>query len=108
MAALEKAGRSWRIACTSGSFNGLYAATRAGLGVGVHSARLIPPGLVRLPFSDSLPELDFIEFVALGPGGANRSATTLIEAMLAVTPPPPPPPPPPFAEHYGDGAKQVN
>jgi DNA-binding transcriptional LysR family regulator len=91
LAALERAGRSWRIACTSGSLNGIHAATRAGLGFGVHSSRLIPPGLVRLPFSDNLPELDDIEFVALGPGGANRGATALIEAMLAVTPPPAPP-----------------
>lgn len=41
--ALEREGRSWRIACTSGSLNGLIAAARAGLGVMAHSRRLVPP-----------------------------------------------------------------
>ncbi len=45
--ALERQGREWRIACTSGSLNGLIAATRAGLGVMAHTLGMIPPGLVR-------------------------------------------------------------
>ena len=55
--ALEAAGRSWRVACTSGSLSGLYAAAQAGLGVAPHSTRLKPPGLDILAPSRSLPEL---------------------------------------------------
>ncbi|MCZ9338836.1 LysR substrate-binding domain-containing protein, partial [Streptomyces sp. TRM76130] len=47
--ALRRQGREWRVACTSGSLNGLVAAARAGLGVMAHSRGLIPPGLVRVP-----------------------------------------------------------
>ncbi|MGW4918002.1 LysR substrate-binding domain-containing protein [Streptomyces albidoflavus] len=61
--ALERHGRPWRIACTSGSLNGLLAAARAGLGVMAHARGLIPPGLVRVPERAGLPELGEVEFV---------------------------------------------
>ncbi|MFI1166176.1 LysR substrate-binding domain-containing protein [Streptomyces sp. NPDC020801] len=61
--ALERQGRPWRIACTSGSLNGLIAAARAGLGVMAHSRGLIPPGLVRVPDRAGLPELGGVDFV---------------------------------------------
>ncbi len=44
---LERAGRAWRVACTSGSLAGLRAAAVAGLGITAHSARLIPAGAGR-------------------------------------------------------------
>ncbi len=44
---LEHAGRSWRIACTSGSLTGLRAAALAGLGVLVLARGLIPAGTRR-------------------------------------------------------------
>ncbi len=55
--AVERASRSWRAACTSGSLSGIHAAAMAGLGIAPHSARLIPAGLVALPASPALPEL---------------------------------------------------
>ncbi|MFJ1653593.1 LysR substrate-binding domain-containing protein [Streptomyces sp. NPDC088337] len=61
--ALERQGRPWRVACTSGSLNGLIAAARAGLGVMAHSRGLIPPGLVRVPDRAGLPELGGVDFV---------------------------------------------
>jgi DNA-binding transcriptional LysR family regulator len=98
LAALERAGRSWRVACTSGSLGGLCAAGRAGLGVAPHSARLIPPGLVALPASRHLPELAEIEFVAIGPEPRHAPrhaprhpiAAALIDVILrdAARPPP--------------------
>ncbi|MGC0328570.1 DNA-binding transcriptional LysR family regulator [Streptomyces sp. SAI-170] len=63
--ALQREGREWRIACTSGSLNGLIAAARAGLGVMAHSRGLIPPGLVRVPDRAGLPELGKVDFVLL-------------------------------------------
>ena len=43
---LERAGRPWRIVCSSGSLSGLRAAALAGLGVTVHARGLMPEGLV--------------------------------------------------------------
>ncbi len=40
--ALQRQGRAWHVACTSGSLNGLIAAARAGLGVMAHLARPRP------------------------------------------------------------------
>ncbi|MFH9070771.1 LysR substrate-binding domain-containing protein [Streptomyces alboflavus] len=73
MEALEQSGRPWRVACTSGSLNGLVAAARAGLGVMAHSRGLIPPGLARLPDRAGLPELGSVDFVLRhGERGAAR------------------------------------
>ncbi|MFD9905502.1 LysR substrate-binding domain-containing protein [Streptomyces sp. NPDC059063] len=86
MEALERVGRPWRVACTSGSLNGLVAAARAGLGVMAHSRGLIPPGLVRLPERAGLPELGSVDFVLLhGERRASESgaADALARAILA-------------------------
>ena len=61
LAALERVGRSWRVACTSGSLSGIYAAAQAGLGVAPHSGLLMPPGLSSLAASRHLPELSEID-----------------------------------------------
>jgi DNA-binding transcriptional LysR family regulator len=83
IAALEEAGRSWRVACTSGSLSGLRAAAEAGLGVAPHSGRLVPPGLAILPDGDGLPALGSIEFVIIGPGAHHTVAAALIDTILA-------------------------
>ncbi|MGX9981610.1 LysR substrate-binding domain-containing protein [Methylobacterium fujisawaense] len=83
--ALEAAGRSWRIACTSGSLMGLHAAVEAGLGIAPHSAKVMPPGLTAIPKSVGLPALGAVEFVVLGPGRHHLVATALQEAILAST-----------------------
>jgi DNA-binding transcriptional LysR family regulator len=80
--ALERQGRSWRIACTSGSLNGLIAAARAGLGVMAHSRGLIPPGLVRVPERAGLPELGEVDFVLLH-GRRRRAAQGAADALAA-------------------------
>ncbi len=84
--ALEAQGREWRIACTSGSLNGLIAATRAGLGVMAHSLGMIPPGLVRVPSRAGLPDLGGVDFVLVHgrpDGPASRPAEALAAAILA-------------------------
>ncbi|MBB5929677.1 LysR substrate-binding domain-containing protein [Streptomyces echinatus] len=83
---LERQGREWRIACTSGSLNGLIAAARAGLGVMAHSRRLIPPGLLRLPERAALPDLGKVDFVLVhgrNRGPAEGAANALAAAVLA-------------------------
>jgi DNA-binding transcriptional LysR family regulator len=84
--ALERAGRPWRIVCTSGSLNGLVAAARAGLGVMAHSRGLVPPGLSPVPERAGLPELGGVDFVLThGPGrpSAREAANALAAAILA-------------------------
>ena len=82
--ALERAGLTWRIACTSGSLSGLRAACLAGLGVTVHARGLLPEGLVEMPAAAGLPALGDVAFVVLGnvqdPHGP---AATLAAAILA-------------------------
>jgi DNA-binding transcriptional LysR family regulator len=81
--ALERAGRSWRIVCTSSSFSGLNAAALAGLGVTVQADGFAPTGLAPLPPSPALPELGQIEFVLAGPGRTLRGpADALATAIL--------------------------
>jgi DNA-binding transcriptional LysR family regulator len=80
---LERAGRSWRIVCTSSSFSGLNAAALAGLGVTVQADGFAPTGLAPLPPSSALPELGQIEFVLAGPGRTLRGpADALATAIL--------------------------
>ena len=81
---LERAGRPWRIACTSGSLNGMTAAALAGLGVMVHSSRLVPAGLRALPEPTGLPDLGATEFVLTAGRGTTRGAVrALADAVLA-------------------------
>lgn len=77
---LERDGREWRIACTSGSLNGLIAAARAGLGVMAHTRGLIPPGLVRV---QGLPELGSVEFALLRGERVSAPAEALAAAILS-------------------------
>ena len=77
---LERAGRSWRVVCTSSSFSGLNAAALAGLGVTVQGDGFVPAGLTLLP---GLPDLGHIEFVIAGPGRTLRGpADALATAIL--------------------------
>lgn len=55
--ALERAGIPWRIAFTSHSLNGVWAAVSAGLGVTVRTNAGLPSGLSLLP-PDVLPSLN--------------------------------------------------
>ncbi|WP_434599154.1 LysR substrate-binding domain-containing protein [Streptomyces sp. A5-4] len=82
---LEEHGRSWRIACTSGSLSGLIAAARAGLGVMAHTRGLIPPGLTPVPARAGLPDLGGVDFVLLHGRrpAAQEAADALAAAILA-------------------------
>lgn len=81
---LERAGRPWRIVCSSGSLSGLRAAALAGLGVTVHAHGLMPEGLTEIPTAYRLPALGDVEFVVLGAGRQDRGpAAELAEAILA-------------------------
>jgi DNA-binding transcriptional LysR family regulator len=81
--ALERAGRSWRIVCTSGSLSGVRAAAISGLGVTLHAHGLIPDGLVELPPSARLPAAGDVEFVVqTARQGRRGPAAELAQAIL--------------------------
>ena len=72
----------WRVACTSGSLNGLIAAARAGLGVMAHSRGMVPPGLVRVPERAGLPGAGRGRLRA-GPRPPRPSAQSAADALAA-------------------------
>lgn len=57
IAALDQAGIAWRIAFTSPSLRGLWAAVEAGLGVTLRTAIALPDQLCALPGTAGLPPL---------------------------------------------------
>lgn len=79
--ALEKAGRAWRLVCTSSSLSGLRAAALAGLGVMLHAKGLMPEGLVEAPVALRLPAAGEIEFAVTCRRGA-RGPETALAAMI--------------------------
>ncbi len=81
--ALERAGRRWRIACTSSTLGGLAAAAVAGLGVIPHAERLLPTSLAALPPRAELPALSEVEFVLVS-ARARRGPAADLAAMIAV------------------------
>jgi DNA-binding transcriptional LysR family regulator len=81
---LERAGRAWRIVCSSGSLSGLRAAALAGLGVTVHAQGLMPEGLVEMSAAFRLPAPGDVDFVVLGATRQQRGpAAELSAAILA-------------------------
>ena len=81
---LQRNGKQWRIACTSGSLNGLRAAALAGLGVVVFARSLVPSGLAELPPGHGLPDPGAVEFILSARRQAMRGPTAaLSEAIRA-------------------------
>jgi DNA-binding transcriptional LysR family regulator len=78
---LERAGRSWRIVCTSASFSGLNAAALAGLGITVQADGFVPAGLGALQ-PTALPELGHIEFVLAGAGRRLRAPADALAGTI--------------------------
>ena len=57
---LDSAGLPWRIAFSSASLAGVWAAISAGLGIGLRTPLCLPAGLRVLPLSAGLPALGTI------------------------------------------------
>jgi DNA-binding transcriptional LysR family regulator len=81
--ALERAGRAWRVVCTSGSLSGLRAAALAGLGITLHARSLLPEGMVEAPAALRLPDAGEVEFVVTTRRGARGPELALAETILA-------------------------
>lgn len=93
---LDQARRPWRIAFTSSSLSGLWAAVEAGLGVTVRTALGMPDGLRVLGQGDGLPPLSTVPLL-LHRAGEGRSAAVerlsaiLTDRLAACLPAAPPP-----------------
>ncbi|GIZ53652.1 LysR substrate-binding domain-containing protein [Noviherbaspirillum aridicola] len=86
VAALDAAGIRWRLAVTSPTQGGLWAAARAGIGVTVRTEISMPPDLVNLARAQRLPRLPGAELSLLRSGkrqgpALQRLEQTVIEVM---------------------------
>lgn len=78
--ALEATGRMWRVTCTVREVNGALAAVRAGMGVAVFPATLLPADLAIAAPSLELPELGDVDFTLLSSATAPRGP---VDALIA-------------------------
>jgi DNA-binding transcriptional LysR family regulator len=80
--ALDRAGIPWRIAFTSASLSGIWAAVKAGLGLSLRTAYGLPAGVIPLtPEASGLPALGVLG-LALYSGEASPSPT--VERLAAI------------------------
>ncbi len=81
--ALNRAGRSWFLACSSETLSGLRAATLAGSGVTAQSRLMLQHGdLVEAPEYAGLPELGEVEFVVLGRSARLTGASAALSEVV--------------------------
>jgi DNA-binding transcriptional LysR family regulator len=80
--ALDAAGRRWRVVYTSTSLAGAQAAVRAGLGVTVLPAGMVPPDFAVFDRKAGLPLLDDAEIALLGAPSMSTAATRLSEHIV--------------------------
>lgn len=81
LAALDKMKKTWHIAYTSPSLAGTIAAVRAGLGITVLPANMLPDG-VRPLRSRNLPELADAEIALMKREGLSKAAEMLAEHIV--------------------------
>ena len=82
VAALEGAGRRWRVACTSESISGLQAAVLAGMAVTVLGRSTVIPGLRELPPSPEFPALPSVDLLLYKASGALKPAARALHDYL--------------------------
>jgi DNA-binding transcriptional LysR family regulator len=84
--ALEGAGRTWKITCTTREVNGVLAAVRAGLGVAAFPRTLIPEDLRKVTNRLGLPEVGEVDFTLLSnPLAAKEPVEALTAAIMGRT-----------------------
>lgn len=81
--ALGDVERSWRITCNTRGINGLLAAIRAGLGIGVLARSRVPKDLQILTGRLDLPELSGVEMALVdNPRSAREPVEALTRAIM--------------------------
>jgi DNA-binding transcriptional LysR family regulator len=83
IAALESAGRTWRITCNTREINGVLAAARAGIGICVLARSRVPADLRILTGRFDLPDLPDVEMALLAnPRAAKEPVEALSRAIV--------------------------
>jgi len=85
IAALDAAGIPWRIAFTSPSLAGLWAAVEAGLGISPRTTVHLPDWLTVLGKSHKLPKLPSIDLSLYDRGRPLTPAATRLKEILTDT-----------------------
>ena len=76
--ALENAGRTWRVTCTTKQISGVLAALRAGIGIAVMPTSLIPEDLKVITKRFDLPPVGDVDFTLIRNPLAN---TEVVDAL---------------------------
>ncbi|WP_427019045.1 LysR substrate-binding domain-containing protein [Pseudarthrobacter sp. P1] len=76
--ALEKAGRTWRVTCTTKQISGVLAAVRAGIGIAAMPTSLVPDDLKVITARFDLPPVGDVDFTLIRNPLAN---TELVDAL---------------------------
>ena len=82
LAALDSAKRPWHVSYTSPSLAGTLAAVRAGLGISVLPANMLPAGIHPVRVETRLPELADAEIALLKRDNLPRAAEVLAEHIV--------------------------
>lgn len=82
LAALDRAKKPWHITYTSPSLAGTLAAVKAGLGITVLPANMLPPGIHPIRTEIKLPELADAEIALLKRDDVNKAGDMLAEHIV--------------------------
>ena len=82
LSALDRAKRSWHISYTSPSLAGTLAAVKAGLGITVLPANMLPAGIHTIRTEIKLPELADAEIALMKHDHLPRAAEMLAEHIV--------------------------
>lgn len=80
--ALDRAGRAWRIALTSASVSGIWAAAKAGLGVTARTSVHIPPELAPASATLRLPRLNKVRVSLHHREAGSNPATVQLSSVV--------------------------
>lgn len=81
--ALESAGRTWHITCTTKQISGVLAAVRAGIGIAVMPSSLVPDDLKIVTRRFDLPPVGDVDFILIGNPLANAEVIdALTQAIM--------------------------
>lgn len=82
LAALDRAKKPWHISYTSPSLAGTLAAVKAGLGITVMPANMLPPGIHPLRCEGKLPELADAEIALVKRDDLSKAAKMLADHIV--------------------------
>ena len=82
LAALDKAKKPWRISYTSPSLAGTIAAVKAGLGITVLPANMLPSGIHPIRKEIKLPELADAEIALMKRDDLSKASEMLVEHIM--------------------------